>query len=361
MNGAFLKKSSLVFGWLMALVACQPKTQVQEYESFPESRRLENYSGINAISSHRASDYKLHDSLLFILEYQSEFPMFRAHSLNDFRQLATFGKKGRGPMEITSGFTFSINPSGTYLWTVDNTKRQLFGFSLDSVLFQGKQLPDKKVDFPEGMLRFIYVIDMHMPSDSVFAFTVSSHKELATLMNTHGELLGHLGQLPIPRYNTDPDLGFAILNRHYNLFLDSLMITSYRYFDRVTAYNYQNELQWSIVGPLHIQPERKYDGNYFKTYDHTLKAYGHPHFYQGHVYIPFSGLGMFNSQGYDIRQNYFNEIHVFDLHGNPKLKLILDNEISYFCFDSKRNRMIALSAMGDFILYRLQDMQITHD
>lgn len=341
---------------LLLSVSCTKKEDDKtiQFNRFPQTENLKGK--IPNMESHplRLYDIEIKDSLIIVFDYYHKDKRLYILNSNNFSLLASSGKTGKGPEELTIPYTIDLDKENNIIWVGDRGKQKIFGFPLDSILMVNKELPEHELQLDKNTASEFQRIRKY--SDSTFAIAIGE-PELFQLFNFSKNTITKLGQLPEKRKDREPEFGFEWLwQRNIRILENKDVLISFTNFDKIIRTDSLGNTKFLITGPDEIEQKREYVDTHWKHVMNNKRGYGPCYQYNDKIYCLYSGEAFaIIDENHNTRQQYYKKICVFSSEGEPLKQYNLDHEIRDFAIDTINNRVIGLSVeeKEPFIIYSI--------
>ncbi len=278
-----------------------------------------------------ASSLKLIDSFLVVTELlnHNSDKCIHLFNKNDFSHVASVGKIGRGPQEVTRPGPTGIDYNNRILWITDHGKRTIWKFPLDSILRNKNYSPSEreKVDFQLSHFLVYYDIlnDSLAIGKAILPISGGGFEMKTSLFNLKSGNIEEFG------YTHPSAVGRWVSNSrsHFSTGIN-VFVSCYNKIDLITITNLQGELLFNIYGP-DWQKNKDFINEFFTDVIVT----------QRNIYLSYNGgAGVVLDDNKRQRGVYPSKIMVFDFNGSYVKTFDLGNEFVSFCIDEEKRRAI---------------------
>lgn len=318
---------------LLLLVSCS----AEEPLLFPEDRVLAVTVLPHPVEPEAYMRYpfrvRLADSLLYVMDLHATEAYIRQFSYPALALRQTFALRGEAPGYFLNAENIRMDDPSGDVYFLDANKRQLARIDPENgQLRQSTQLP-------EALIR---TLDFVPVSDSVFLVPDYTGKHRVTLVDHQGAILKNLFRIPTDKRDKRAPVVQA---QAWRSFLDynpanGILALATQLGQVIEIYDLQQESIVKIVTGKNGRPQFV-EGNGYAV-PSGFMGYSDIHVGREHIYAIFWGTTFDDIRQGIVPQEGGNQIHVFDLRGNPVCLYTLDRHITGFCVDEARRKIIAL-------------------
>lgn len=261
------------------------------------------------------SNMYIMDKYLIITDWRAHDKQIHLFDKKDFRHLTSTTRVGQGPNEIIHINAIIPDEKHGKFYAIDGGKRKLFSYDLDSLLADNNYSFTTKADLVWNYpANFTYVED---------TFTIAQMADFNA--NGEGKLSAGIWNLSTGTYKK----GYEHPSVEENIFQfaaspeANLYIICYSYYDLMTICDINGNLRCNIYGPKWKDKSRD-----FKYFSMGSCIGGDK------VYALYSGKER------NRRDNYPEQIIVFDTEGNYLKTLNVGYKLIGLCYDKDNYRLI---------------------
>lgn len=265
----------------------------------------------------------LMDDYLIIGDYKSYDKQIYFFDRNDFRFITSTADLGQGPHEITVMGHIGTDTLNRNIYVSDHGKRCIFSYNIDSVFANPLYTPEVKMKMSELQFpsRYEYINDTLCIGLIIEPISVSDFEQFVAQWNMN------TGAITPMKYS-HPDvekkrINFAVSMEH------GIYVECYAKQNLLTICTLDGELVTNVYG-------KNWNKKPYET-EHFRKAV----FCGDKIVIAYNGgLPVIKDKLGALKSNLPTKLMVFELNGDYLQTLEVGYDISDFCYDKTKNRLI---------------------
>ncbi|GHT71278.1 hypothetical protein FACS189455_2700 [Bacteroidia bacterium] len=278
----------------------------------------------------------MNNASLYIMDLHAATYYCHRFKYPSMEYVTSFGKRGEAPDEFLDAENIRLDRFSN-IWFLDANKNQIVCFNQNShqrVIKLDKQL--------------VRSLDFDFYGDSVFVVPDYSGTHRFHLVNFQGEIVSSRGSLPVKEKDKNiPDIVYAQAWRsflNYNRHNDVLALVT-QLGEVIELYSLGGDSLICTIKGKHGDPVFRYS----KGYAIPTGIMGYSDVFVGdkYVYALFWGHSFDDLKREIVTVEGGNQIHVFDLAGNPVKCYHLERYITGFCVDEKHSVILGLDVNSD--------------
>lgn len=259
------------------------------------------------------------DKYIFIVDYKSADEFIHIFDKGNFKYITSTALRGEGPGEIVRLGHIAEDKENRKFHALDQGKREIFSFDLDSVITDLTYLPVEKMKLKKDIFPSNYLYINDTLSIGVVIKPIGDNNFIPLV----GRINMKTGEIKPMNYTIHPNvkkkrIWFAISMEH------GIYVEAYMPHDLMTICDLDGNLRYNIYGPN------------WETETHGKDYFGDVHFCDNKIVVCYSGEKGFR----DGKSTYPTKFMVFDLEGNYLKTLETGYPIIRFCYDKENERLI---------------------
>ena len=289
---------------------------------------------------------ELADSVLIVMDLHGTDCFYHALSYPGLKYESSFGRKGKGPREITACTPMTVRNGRVYVW--DGSKSTLLVYPLSAL---DEEDSVRRVSF-EGKLPA--AVDMAVVDDSTVVLGNLTGESRLILLPASGEA-EKMFSLPAQEDGTLPDPKTGYLWRAFLSYSpeSGKAALATQFGEVLEIYDLTDSTQQVSMGAGGVPSARK--GN---AYGSVMEGFCDVKWIGDKIYALFSGRSREEKEEAarsDSRIEGGNRIYVFDAKGRPETCYLLDRFIDGLTVDTTGNRIVGVTTSGElpFVLFDL--------
>jgi hypothetical protein len=304
---------------------------------FPETQNLISEPRlIEGVEMRYPFRIRMNDTSLYIMDLHALTYFCHQFEYPSMKHVASFGKKGEAPNECLDAENIRLKMISD-IWLLDANKNQIVCLNQNNY--------QNVIKFDKQLIRNL---DFDFFNDSVFVVPDYSGTHRFHLVNFDGEMIASRGFYPIKEKDKNiPDVVYAQAWRSfidYNPDNDVLALVT-QLGEVVELYSLRgNRLICTIKGQQG-DPKFQYKKGY--AIPSGIMGYSDVHVGDKYVYALFWGHSFDDLQRGIVTIEGGNQIHVFDLAGNPVKCYHLEQYITGFYVNEKRGVILGVNVNSD--------------
>jgi hypothetical protein len=275
-----------------------------------------------------------YDSLLILTSIRGSDNQIYIYDARTFKYLATAGKIGRGPGEISSVSYAILDDKNGYIFYQDMARHLIWKFEIDSILKNASYLPKMSIPIP----KVVALIYFDIYDDKLFSFLSNKPGKLISFFDNNGNTIDSIDIAD--KINLYDPSKISFESKNYMAYYFYAINNSkkriaivYTRSDVIVFLDMNGNILKRVYGPGKTnQIPNYYDQNqiitttFIKSDDDFIYC-----LYKNK--LPFDKkTGMFST--------YANELNIFNWEGDPLAKLVFDHPVQTFTTSRENNKII---------------------
>jgi len=288
-----------------------------------------------------------YDTLMFITRTPSNNYQIHIYS-KDYKYIASTGRTGRGPGEITNPFFATVNKTTGILYYLDMGKKKIHKFPIDSIIKNPAYLSDesKAVSIPD---KIPIILQFYPMENNLFSCAnYFSDSTIISFFNEKGQVVDSLSikkSSLLENTNSKNKIVPRVTFLYKKHPTKELYVIAHKYSDILTIIDNSGNIIANIQGPDMIN----YSKNLLKA--NYKSAYDYLECDNEYIYALYNGKNIVNKE---MIPNYAQTIHVFNWNGKPIARVALSQSHSIFSLQYNPKRIVSFSqSSGEIVYYNL--------
>ncbi len=327
--------------------------QNSKKETFTEFPVMYNLQGriTNLDKPYRSGTVYIADSLVILTNTPSNTRYIHLFSLKDFEFISSSGIIGRGPGEINNPFFAICDAERGIIWCMDQGKRRILCFPLDSIIDNENFSPSSSIPVP---IEKHLIIHYKPFNNELFSFLNDDPNILVSFFDYNGNIIDTLDiidQLELYEeidYETSRNIVTYMYSCHPS---NKKIAIAARFSDKLVIIDYKGNILNRIHGPDFIDQTPEYAKSGLKLTYFDIRSDSK------FIYCLYNGLEKVKEINGMLTSTFPMSLHVFDWCGNPISQIRFEYSASSFAIDAKYNRIVTFSPdVGIIVCYELPDL-----
>ena len=282
---------------------------------------------------------RLDDSLLYVMDLHATDYYCHQFEYPSMKHRQSFAKKGKGPDDFLDAENIRINSDGNcWLLDANNTKMVCFQTNATNSLEHELKLDS----------RLVRTLDFDLYQDSLFIVSDYTGEHRFHILDSDGTIKESRGSIPIRKQ--DADIPNVVYAQAWRGFLDynpknGILAIATQLGEVIEIYNLPENRLVNVVYGKQGEPQFQYSGGY--ALPNGIMGYSDVYVGKENIYALFWGRTFKEIARDKDNIEGGNQIHVFDLEGNPIKEYILDRYITGFCIDEEKEIVLGLDVNSD--------------
>lgn len=328
----------------------QQEKNVIKFGKFPETFEL---SGEKVLKLNQLAPNNIFgvDSLYLVYEYNGGENFFYVYN-NDFKQIGSFGKKGKGPGEflyLRYAGQYEMGTDGRIkLWVYDGNTFK--GYKIDlarACEAKDESFIEMTIDLPSEVLTIPEIFFLNNGQKVFGRSDMYSNGRYFVFYPKEG-IIDWLAAVPEVEDFTVPEN--IKLAYHAVSCLDNSgnrLYSGMTFFPRIDVYDTSGSIRKTMIydsGKSNPDFTSKDNPFHPDNYEYFFDVQADEHF----IYALYQGIKHGDMvKSYDGMMTLNSHLFVFDLEGNPRYDLILPGTYYNFCLDKGSQHIITIDYSGD--------------
>jgi hypothetical protein len=282
---------------------------------------------------------RLNDSLLYVMDLHTTDYYCHQFEYPSMKHRRSFARKGNGAGEFLDAENIRINSNGD-CWLLDANNAKMTCFSANAVNSLENEL---KLD-----RQLIRTLDFDLYQDSLFIVPDYTGEHRFNIISPNGTIKERRGTIPVRKRGSDiPNVAYA---QAWRGFLDhnqenGIMAIATQLGEVIEIYNLPENRLVNVIYGKQGEPEFHYRSGY--AIPEGIMGYSDIYVGKENIYALFWGHTFKDITRGTVAIEGGNQIHVFDLEGNPVKQYILDRHITGFCMNEEEDIILGLDVNSD--------------
>ena len=332
-----ISSKNLLFVWFL-MAGCQHDLDFhpgfEQTESMVSEQQI-----VDTIFFRYPFRIRLDDSLLYVMDLHATDYYCHQFEYPSMKHRQSFAKKGKGPEEFLDAENIRIGLNGNcWLLDANNTKIACFQANATDSLEHELKL--------DG--RLVRTLDFDLYQDSLFIVSDYTGEYRFHILDSDGAIKESRGNIPIRKRDSDiPNAAYA---QAWRGFLDynpenGILAIATQLGEVIEIYNLPKDSLVNVVYGKQGEPQFQYSSGY--AVPNGIMGYSDVYVGKENIYALFWGRTFKEIARDKDNIEGGNQIHVFDLEGNPIKEYILDRHITGFVMDEKKDIILGLDVNSD--------------
>ena len=287
---------------------------------------------------------RLNDSILYIMDLHGQEYYVNAFTYPKLKYIKSFGKKGIGPEELLDSENIRFDNQNN-LWILDANRKKLICFT-DS--------GQREILLSKSLIR---TLDFDFYKDSLFIVPDYTGNYRYSIVNSQGKIIENRSCIPVKKKNKRKSN--IALAQAWRSFIDynpenGILAMVTQLGEVIEIYDVKND---KIINTYYGNSgEPVYRNSEGMAIPDGIMGYSDIHVGSKYIYALFWGQKMSDIRQGKIKYEGGDQIHVFDLNGNPIKTFKLERYITGFEIDEKNQIILALDVNSNqpLIKYNIQ-------
>lgn len=331
--------------YLLFIVACWSCTNSSEVEKHQNKRdniinvrqKIKEIK-IEDVLISGSNRLQLMNDYLIISDYNSIDKLIHLFDKNSFNYLTSTTYRGQGPGEIANLGYVAVNEPNRLFYVTDHGKQKIFTYNLDSVLADSLYMPKDKLKMNERQFpsEYQYINDTLCIGRIIEPIGNSDFKPSVAKWNMT------TGEIKLMKYE-HPEIEKKRISFAVSM-AQGIYVECYSYHDLMTICDLNGDLKYNIYG-----------SNWNNRKSNKISYYGNVAFCGDKIWVTYSGEDTFSKDPNGrIKSNNPTMFLVFDINGDYIQTLETGYNITHFCYDKEKNRIIM--SLNDEIQFAYLDL-----
>lgn len=330
----------LVFIYLFScLVSCE-EVQTDSIRDVPIFKLTAINNDIKDFIVRYPFRVRLNDSILYIMDLHGQEYFVNAFTYPDLKFLKSIGKKGSGPEELLDSENIRFDNQNN-LWILDANQKKLICYT-DS--------GQREILLSKSLIR---TLDFDFYNDSLFIVPDYTGNYRYSIINSQGKVIENRCRIPVEKKLAK--ISNIALAQAWRSFIDynpdnGILAMATQLGEVIELYDVKNDKIINIYYGSAGEPLfRNRDG---MAIPDGIMGYSDIHVGTKYIYALFWGHKMNDIRKGLIKHEGGDQIHVFDLKGNPVKTFKLDRNITGFDIDEENQIILALDVNSNQPLFK---------
>ena len=333
--------------YLLLIVLCYSCTQSSEKKHFNFRKNIVNVRDkvkeieIEDVLIGRFSTCYIIDQYLIIIDTESYDKVIHLFDKNNFNYVTSTADRGPGPRELTVPGEIGVNEKDRIFYASDHGKQLIYCFELDSVLDNPKYYPKEtiKMDKTQFPSNYLYINDTLSIGRFILPIGNGDYRPSVAKWNML------TGDVTLLNKNDHPKIEWkrAVFSASYE---QGIFVECYSHHDLMAICDLDGNLKYYIYG-----------SQWDNTRQNRIRFFSDVSFCRDKIvalYAPGEDNFVRDKDGRIIGGINPSKFIIFDIHGDFIQTLETGYQISRFCYDSEKNRIIMI--LDDMIQFAYLDM-----
>lgn len=287
---------------------------------------------------------RLNDSILYIMDLHGQEYYVNAFTYPELKFIKSIGKKGSGPEELLDSENIRFDKQNN-LWLLDANRKKLICFT-DS--------GQREILLSKSLIR---TLDFDFYKDSLFIVPDYTGNYRYSIVNSQGKIIENRSSIPVKKKNARKSN--IVIAQAWRSFIDynpenGILAIVTQLGEVIELYDVRND---KIINTYYGKSgEPVYRNREGMAIPDGIMGYSDVHVGSKYIYALFWGQKMSDIRQGKIKYEGGDQIHIFDLNGNPIKTYKLERYITGFEIDEKNQIILALDVNSNqpLLKYNIQ-------